>query len=36
LLGGGRDVYLFFKHEETADGALYAERVLREKAAAAT
>jgi uncharacterized protein YecE (DUF72 family) len=36
LLGGGRDVYLFFKHEETAAGALYAERVLRGKAAAAT
>ncbi len=28
LLAGGRDVFLFFKHEETAHGALYAERVL--------
>ncbi len=28
LLSQGRDVFLFFKHEETADGALYAERVL--------
>ena len=24
----GRDVYLYFKHEETADGALYAEEAL--------
>ncbi len=29
LLSQGRDVFLFFKHEETADGALYAERILR-------
>ena len=30
LLEGGRDVYAFFKHEETAAGALYAERLLRD------
>jgi uncharacterized protein YecE (DUF72 family) len=29
LLDGGRDVYAFFKHEETAAGALYAEKILR-------
>lgn len=29
LLGEGRDVYVFFKHEETAAGALYAEQLLR-------
>jgi uncharacterized protein YecE (DUF72 family) len=29
LLHGGRDVYAFFKHEETAAGALYAERILK-------
>ena len=28
LLGGGRDVYLLFKHEEDAGGALEAERLL--------
>src|SRR5579883_7011 len=28
LLSGGRDVYVFFKHEETAAGALYAEELL--------
>ena len=28
LLAGGRDVYVFFKHEETAAGALYAEELL--------
>jgi uncharacterized protein YecE (DUF72 family) len=28
LTDGGRDVYAFFKHEETAAGALYAERIL--------
>ena len=28
LMEGGRDVYAFFKHEETAAGALYAERIL--------
>jgi uncharacterized protein YecE (DUF72 family) len=28
ILGDGRDLYLFFKHEETPDGALYAEEVL--------
>lgn len=30
LLDGGRDVYAFFKHEETAAGALYAERILKD------
>jgi uncharacterized protein YecE (DUF72 family) len=29
LLGEGRDVYVFFKHEETPAGALYAEELLR-------
>lgn len=29
ITAGGRDVFLFFKHEETPDGALYAERVAR-------
>jgi uncharacterized protein YecE (DUF72 family) len=29
LLGTGRDVYVFFKHEETPAGALYAEALLR-------
>jgi uncharacterized protein YecE (DUF72 family) len=29
LLAGGRDVYVFFKHEDTPAGALYAEELLR-------
>jgi uncharacterized protein YecE (DUF72 family) len=29
LLEGGRDVYAFFKHEETPAGALYAEELLK-------
>ena len=29
LLAGGRDAYLFFKHEDTPAGALYAEELLR-------
>ena len=29
LVEDGHDVYAFFKHEETAAGALYAERVLK-------
>jgi uncharacterized protein YecE (DUF72 family) len=29
LLGQGRDVYVFFKHEETPAGALYAEELLK-------
>jgi len=29
LLEGGRDVYVFFKHEETPAGARYAEELLR-------
>jgi uncharacterized protein YecE (DUF72 family) len=28
LLATGRDLYLMFKHEETPEGALHAERVL--------
>lgn len=28
LLGGGRSVFLYFKHEETPEGALYAESLL--------
>ena len=30
LLSGGKSVFLFFKHEETPDGALYAEELLRQ------
>ena len=35
LLAGGKDVFLFFKHEDTPEGALYAEEILKanEKAA---
>jgi uncharacterized protein YecE (DUF72 family) len=29
LLGDGRDVFVFFKHEDTPAGALYAEELLR-------
>jgi len=29
LLGQGRDMYVFFKHEETPAGALYAEELLK-------
>jgi uncharacterized protein YecE (DUF72 family) len=29
LVAGGKDVYVFFKHEDTAAGALYAEELLR-------
>lgn len=29
LSGTGRDLYLFFKHEETPQGAIYAEEVLK-------
>ena len=29
-LGAGRDVFAYFKHEETPEGALYAVQVLRE------
>jgi uncharacterized protein YecE (DUF72 family) len=28
LIADGRDVFLFFKHEETPEGALYAEEIL--------
>ncbi len=34
LLEEGRDVYVFFKHEETPAGALYAEDVLKSAAGA--
>lgn len=33
LMGGGRDVYLFFKHEDTPEGALYAEEILHQAGA---
>ncbi len=29
LLGAGKDVFLYFKHEETPQGALYAEELLQ-------
>jgi uncharacterized protein YecE (DUF72 family) len=29
LMDGGRDCYVFFKHEETPAGALYAEDLVR-------
>jgi uncharacterized protein YecE (DUF72 family) len=29
MLSGGRDVYVFFKHEDTPAGAVYAEELLR-------
>ncbi len=29
LLAQGKDLYLFFKHEDTPDGALYAEELLK-------
>jgi uncharacterized protein YecE (DUF72 family) len=28
VLAGGKDVFLFFKHEDTPEGALYAEQIL--------
>jgi hypothetical protein len=30
LLSGGKSVFLFFKREETPDGALYAEELLQQ------
>jgi len=30
LLSQGKDVYVFFKHDETPDGALYAEELLQQ------
>jgi uncharacterized protein YecE (DUF72 family) len=33
LLGQGKDLFLMFKHEETPDGALHAEEVLRKTGA---
>ena len=35
MLAGGRDVYVFFKHEETPAGATYAEELLKTAGAAA-
>jgi hypothetical protein len=32
----GRDVYAYFKHEDTPQGALYAVEVLKELSAAAS
>ena len=29
MLGEGKDVFVFFKHEDTPDGALYAEEILK-------
>jgi uncharacterized protein YecE (DUF72 family) len=29
LVSGGKDVYVFFKHEDSPEGALYAEELLR-------
>lgn len=31
LVDAGKDVFVFFKHEETPDGALYAEELIAEK-----
>jgi uncharacterized protein YecE (DUF72 family) len=36
LLASGRDLYLFFKHEETPEGALNAERLLQRAGRAAS
>ncbi len=33
LLAGGRDLFVFFKHEEAPEGALYGERVLKAQTA---
>ena len=30
LLSDGKDVFLFFKHEDTPEGAFYAEELLQE------
>ena len=32
LLAAGKDLYLMFKHEETPDGALHAEMLLKKSA----
>jgi hypothetical protein len=29
MLAAGRDVYVFFKHEDTPAGAVYAEELLK-------
>jgi uncharacterized protein YecE (DUF72 family) len=34
MLDGGRDAYVFFKHEETPAGAVYAEELLRQRSIA--
>ena len=31
ILGGGRDLFVYFKHEESPQGALYAEELLAKK-----
>jgi uncharacterized protein YecE (DUF72 family) len=31
IVASGKDVFLFFKHEETPEGALYAEEMLKER-----
>jgi uncharacterized protein YecE (DUF72 family) len=36
MLADGRDAYVFFKHEETPEGALYAEELLRRLGGAKT
>jgi uncharacterized protein YecE (DUF72 family) len=36
LLADGRDCYVFFKHEETAAGALYAQELLQNAGEAAS
>ena len=33
LLDQGKDLYIFFKHEDTPDGAIYAEELLRSRPA---
>jgi uncharacterized protein YecE (DUF72 family) len=35
-MAGGRDVFLFFKHEESPEGALYAEEILQRSAGSGT
>jgi uncharacterized protein YecE (DUF72 family) len=35
LLERGKDVFVYFKHEETADGALYAEELLSRRGSTA-
>jgi hypothetical protein len=30
MISAGRDVYVYFKHEDTPDGAFYSEKLLKE------